>query len=153
MYELSKMVATIFGDLDDKIESNVTNSFKFGKFIKNQSVPDGYVMVSLDVKSLFINVPVGLFYTIIEERWDEIAEITCLSKEVLLEACELVIESTYFKYKDEVYVQKYGVPMGLPASPILANLIMEVVEERILQSIHFDIPFYKRYVNNCRSRG
>ena len=38
--------------------------------------------------------------------------------------------------------------MGSPVSVIVANLVMEDIENRTLSTYHFPPPFWKRYVDN-----
>ena len=44
--------------------------------------------------------------------------------------------------------QKEGSAMGSPSSPILANIVMNYVIDKVLSTIDFNIPFIKLYVDH-----
>ena len=51
--------------------------------------------------------------------------------------CQLLkfcLDTTYFVYKNQIYKQKRGAARGSPVSPVIANLYMEVFEERALST-------------------
>ena len=51
-----------------------------------------------------------------------------------------------------MYQQKFGTAMGSPVSPIVANLFMEDLEQRAMESAPDDLrpKFWKRYVDDTR---
>ena len=51
---------------------------------------------------------------------------------------DLCLTTTYFQHSEGFYRQKHGYAMGSPVSPIVANLIMDEVESRVL--ITRDVP-------------
>jgi len=58
--------------------SHIYNSRDFLKKLTNLHLPDDAVLVSLDVVSLFTNVPVDLVLEILEEKWSYFQEHTRL---------------------------------------------------------------------------
>ena len=50
---------------------------------------------------------------------------------LLLEFC---LKITYFSFQDHIYEQVKGAAMGSPASPIVANLYMEYLEQKALST-------------------
>lgn len=65
-----------------------------------------------------------------------------------IKGIELCIQSTTFKYNNQVYKQISGLPMGSPMSAVLANLVLEDMECELLQNTTINISFYKRYVDD-----
>ena len=63
---------------------------------------------------------------------------------------KLCVESTIFTFDESVYKHKFGVAMGSPLSPILANLCMEYIEEMYVKTLPDDIRaiFWVRYVDD-----
>ena len=55
-YKTAKYLATLLSPLTSS-ECKIKNSYEFVKSIKNTKIPNGYKMISFDVKSLFTNVP------------------------------------------------------------------------------------------------
>ena len=56
MYKTAKYLANLLAPLY-KSEFTINNTKEFVKYIQKQKFPDGYMMVSFDVASLFTNVP------------------------------------------------------------------------------------------------
>ncbi|XP_055523233.1 uncharacterized protein LOC129717381 [Wyeomyia smithii] len=95
-------------------------------------IPDEHVLFSLDVKSLYTNVPVQYALECIGERWSEVEKHTKIDRRSFLAAVKLVLDSTYFTYRGIYHMQKFGVPMGSPLSPVIANLVMERLEQECM---------------------
>ena len=88
------------------------------------------ILVSLDVSSLFTNVPVGEAVSVIREKLREdetLGDRTILSPERIAELLEMCLRSTYFSYGGNFYEQKEGVAMGSPVSAVVANLYIGVL--------------------------
>ena len=95
--------------------------------------------MSFDVTSLFTRFPTDKALKVIQKRLKvdtTLEHRTNLSIDQLLEDTKFCLDSTYFVYKGQFYKQKHGRPtaMGLPLSPIVANLYMEDFEIKGLES-------------------
>jgi hypothetical protein len=55
-----------------------------------------------------------------------------------------VLEGSYYK-------QVFGTAMGSPVSAVIANLVMEDVEQRALASVPVSLSFGKRFVDDVIS--
>jgi len=62
------------------------NSFDLINKLKDIHIPDGFGLVSLDVTSLFINVPTDMTLTVIDNRWNLIEDHAFLPKNEFLDA-------------------------------------------------------------------
>lgn len=90
------------------------------------TIEDDEMLVSFDVISLFTNVPVNLALKIIKEKWSIIEKYTQIPETLFMNMLTLCIKDTrYFKYDDKVFEQLKGLPMGCPASPVIADIVME----------------------------
>ena len=56
--------------------------------------------------------------------------------------------ATYLSFHGGVYQQTFGTAMGSPVSVSVANLVMEDVEDRALESFDVHLAFWKRYVDD-----
>ncbi len=50
------------------------------------------------------------------------------AKSDLIELCSLCLRSTVFTFRDKLYVQTEGLPMGSPLSPVVANIFIKKFE-------------------------
>ena len=89
-------------------------------------------MFSLDVTSLFTNVPLEYVLDKLKEQSELGTFQTPIPITQFLNLVRLCVDSTVFSFNGEGYRQKFGVAMGSPLSPILANICMEFVENEIL---------------------
>jgi len=60
----------------------------------------------------------------------------------------MIVDSTYFTFNKIYYKQIFRTPMGSPLSIILADIILQDVEEVALNRLPVDLPFYFRYVDD-----
>lgn len=129
-------------------EQSVKNSWEFKKIIIQKTVPDDYVMISLDVVAMFPNISLALVKKAILNRWDKIKTRTRLCQKDFIEGIEFIMNSTYFKFNGSFYRQKFGTPIGSVISPILAEMVMEDLEIFVFEKLDFVLPFYFRYVDD-----
>ncbi|XP_062716986.1 uncharacterized protein LOC134292157 [Aedes albopictus] len=151
-YNMAQLLSNILGNIVGKTEYHVINSFEFAEEVTGMQVPEEHVLFSLDVKSLYTNVPVAYALECIEARWDEVAKYTRIDKRGFLAAVELTLNSTFFVYRGVSYSQTFGVPMGSPLSPVIANIVMERLEQesiRKLEGHRISMVVYRRYVDDC----
>ncbi|XP_075163276.1 uncharacterized protein LOC142235913 [Haematobia irritans] len=127
-YELSKYIVNLLKNLTKDSKYNVKDAIEFKDKTSNIKIEDNETMISFDVVSLFPSIPVNLAIKIIKEKWDEIKDYTKISMDIFIEMLTFCIkDSRYFVYDDKVYEQRKGMPMGSPASPIIADIVMEVL--------------------------
>ena len=90
---------------------------------KHKKVPEGFQMVSFDVKSLFTNVPLETTIHIILRRIYTNNELTTsLTKKEMKERLLLCIKNVHFTFNAQNYIQVDGVAMGSPLAPLLADI-------------------------------
>lgn len=109
------------------------------------------MMVSFDVVSLFTSFPVALAIEVAETSLKEDEDLgsrMSMSVEEIIVLLRFCLKQTYFSFANTIYHQIEGCPMGSPVSVVMANLVMEHVETRVLESIPFHVKMYCRYVDD-----
>lgn len=126
---------------------SLRDTFDFVSMVSNINVNKN-LMCSLDVNSLFTNVPlietVEFICEYIDNTVPEFPLPTSLLKELILR-CTLNVQ---FKFNGELYRQIDGVSMGSPLGPILADIFMGKLEATKLNNKIKETKFYCRYVDD-----
>ena len=108
-------------------------------------------MVSFDVVSLFANIPVELAkkvtFDLLNED-DTLCNRTDLTMDNVEIALNFCLNNTYFTFKGKHYQQIFGVPMGSPIYVVIANLVMEYVEQKAISSFSSSPKLWKRFVDD-----
>jgi hypothetical protein len=148
-YNLSKLLCMILRNSIEVEPHIIKNSFEFKEFIVSQKVPPNHKVISVDVVSLFTNLPIKLIVEIIETNWDDIRCNTSFTKDRFIECIKFCQENCFLAFNNEFYQQKEGSGMGLPKSPPEADLVMEFITKLAIKKLPFQVPFFKRYVDDC----
>ena len=75
-------------------------------------------------------------------------ERSALAPDEVISLLKFCLGATYLAYRGEVYQQVYGTAMGSPVSVTVANLVMEDVEQRALNTCASPPAFWKCYVDD-----
>jgi len=113
-----------------------------------ESVYETPTLISLDVTSLFTNVPHDFALDSVSKRWPLIENNTKISKNEFIRAIKFVFSSTYFIFNNTIYKQTFGTPMGSSFSPVIADIVMRDLETSCLNSVNCHITFYYWYVDD-----
>jgi len=148
LYPIARFLQRIISESLPKATSSIDNSFELYNTLSKVSLPESHILVSLDVVSLFTNVPLHLAITSINNRWNFIEKFTKISKEAFISMIKFILSSTYFTFNNVIYKQTFGTPMGSPLSPIISDLVMQDLEEQVLSCLKIKLPFYYRYVDD-----
>jgi len=65
-----------------------------------------------------------------------------------MDLLNLCLTSTYFLYNGKHYKQLHGTAMGSPVSVVVAEIVMQHVEEGALDTYRQTIPLWLRYVDD-----
>ena len=148
--ELAKWIANSLSPLLGKISgAHLIHSLDFVERLRELGPISGKLM-SLDVTALFTNVP--LDYVL--ENLRQVTEEGIFAPPIPIdEFCKLIkicVDATIFTFNGEFFQQKFGVAMGSPLSPILANLCMEFIEKNFIASLPDNIKpiIWVRYVDD-----
>ena len=71
-----------------------------------------------------------------------------LSPNEVVKLLHFCLDETLLAYENSFYKQTFPTAMRSPVSVIVANFVLEDVEERAIDSYHSPPLFWKRYVDN-----
>ena len=121
-YKLAKLLLPKLSSITFN-EFTVRDSFAFAEEIVHQD--DKLFMSSLDVDSLFTNIPlketINICTNLLYKNVDVIEGTNKSESKNLL---SLATQESYFMFNDILYKQKDGVAMGSPLGPTMANVFL-----------------------------
>jgi len=124
-YSLSSFLQDNISISLEKNNSCIANSFDLYDTLSKKRMRDIDTLISLNVTSLFTNVPFVL--DSVSKRWSLIEINTKISKNEFIQAIKFVFSSTYFTFNNIIYKQTFGTPMGSPLSPVIADESWEIL--------------------------
>ena len=89
-----------------KTFSHINNSLELKEKLEGIIIPDGFEIISLDVVSLFTNVPEYLICSAIEKRWTQLYNHAYLSCSELIESIQFILQNNFFQFNQQFY-KKY----------------------------------------------
>ena len=147
-YETAKILNSLLQPLG-KSNRSILNTEAFVNQFKGQRIPEGYKIISFDVKSFFTNVPLNETIDIILTKvYDENKIDPKIPKSILKELLYLCTKPVHFKFNNEVYIQCEGVARGSPLGPLLANIFMILLEDSTLPKLELYLCNWKQYVDD-----
>ena len=124
-YGVAKVLSIVIKLLVGNSPHHIQSTGDFVSKAKKFTLEMGECLASYDVTSLFTSVPIDPALDIIKdllEKDEKLNDRTVLSVQNILELLGFCLHNTYFSFQNTFYEQVEGIPMGSPASPIVANL-------------------------------
>ncbi|XP_071177436.1 uncharacterized protein [Mytilus edulis] len=110
-------------------------------------LPNNTIFVSMDVCSLYTNIPKDEGIAACEKVWntrkDKHPQTDCL-----VQLLKLVLENNNFIFNDKHFIQIDGTSMGTKMAPSFANIFMGDLEERILLSVPYKPLSWLRFIDD-----
>lgn len=148
-YELSKFVGRILQCVTNNSKYTVRNSFEFVNKAKKINIKENEVLVSFDVISLFTNIPTQFAINLLKTKWTTISKHTKMTQSKFLEVLDFCLkENNYLQYKTDIYKQIFGMPMGNPLSPTIADIVMDHLLDQCFDSSPNRPSFIAKYVDD-----
>lgn len=126
-------------------------TFEFVNGIKDLSLKEDEVMVSCDVCSLFPSIPVNIASNELEKHLNK-CEIETEERSLYMKVAELCLKQSFFQFRENIYQVEFGINMGNPLSPLIAECLMASFEIGLRESgqllnVWHGCVFIKRTLN------
>ena len=133
-------------------KSYLKDTTEFINFIERTKVPENIFLVSMDVTSLYTNIPQEEGITIVCNAYEVFHKNnpsipTALLKEML----GLILRENSFQFNGRNYLQTHGTAMGTKMAVAFANIFMSAVETAILSQSSTKPLEWKRYIDDVFS--
>ena len=119
---------------------------------RDLNITPGDLLVSYEVSSLFTNVPLDETINILDDgafrnNWFNSEYDLNISKQDIPDLLGVATKGQLSKFNGSLYEQIDGVAMGSPLGPLLANVFMSSIEEKL--DVERKLPSYcYRYVDD-----
>ena len=145
---ISKFVDAHIKEYVPKTKSYIRDTQDFISKIKQLGkIPEGAFLVTLDVSSLYTNIPnqEGICAVADQHRKDP----TKMGiSNYILDLLKLVLHNMYFEFNGDYYLQTGGTAMGTSLAPNYANLFMDKFETTALANYPLKPLIWKRFIND-----
>ena len=151
-YNIAKFISKLLMPFTNNSTHKLKNSADLKEKLQSYVVPTGYKLISFDVKSLFTCIPQYFAVECTKEFLQKNPDIFQKTKMNIAEICKLIelcFEAAVFSFNRIYYKQITGTPMGSPVSVLLAEIVMQKVEELIMPLINDRKLFWYRFLRSC----
>nr|XP_039263152.1 uncharacterized protein LOC120339139 [Styela clava] len=131
------------------IPSYVRDSMDLLNILKKiDNIPPGSYLVTMDVTSLYTNIPHKDGILAVEKY---LSKYTTEKREIpyIKEAVNMVLDNNNFVFDGKHYLQINGTAMGTKMAPKYANIFMADLESEILETAKIRPQYYYRYIDDC----
>jgi len=146
---LSKFIDSVLQPLMKSLPSYIKDTTDFIKKLKSiPQLSDNSILVSLDVTSLYTNIPHTDGIEACKYFLDNNPNNSTLSSEDICKIIKLILENNYFQFNNKNYIQIMGTAMGSPMAPSYASLFMGKLEKDFLQKEKFNPSVWFRFLDD-----
>ena len=133
-------------------KSYLKDTTQFINFIEKRTVPKNAILVSMDVNSLYTNIPQeeGI-YTVCKAYESFYKNDTPIPTHSLAGLLRLILQENSFQFKEKNYLQTHGTAMGTKVAVSFANIFMSAVEREIINKSKIKPLEWKRYIDDVFS--
>ena len=134
-----------------KIKSYLKDSGHLISLIESTPIPKNYTLATIDVKSLYLNIPHQDGMNAVLNRLygtQKQADEMTIPPNTMEDLLNIVLKQNYFQFADKMFHQIQGTAMGTKMAPSYANIFMAELEERLLANYPIQPFLWKRYIDD-----
>ena len=145
---ISQFVDAHIRDYVPKTASYIRDTQDFITKLKEiDSVPEGAILATLDVTSLYTNIPNQEGIVAVADKLRSDPKKQGIAK-YILDLLKLVLHNMYFQFNGDHYIQIGGTAMGTALAPNYANLFMDKFETKALKGYPLKPLIWKRFIDD-----
>ena len=110
-------------------------------------IPQGAILVTLDVSSLYTNIPNKEGITAVADQLRKHQTKTGISS-YILDLLKLVLHNMYFEFNGDYFLQIGGTAMGTALAPNYANIFIDKFETKSLDNYPLKPLIWKRFIDD-----
>ena len=130
-----------------ELPSYVQDTTDYLKKVESIQLSENPTLVSMDVTSLYTNIPHEDGIEACREVWEQRTHKSPPT-ETLIELLTLVLKSNNFEFNGQNYLQVQGTAMGTKMAPSYANIFMGRLERRLLMSVPLKPYLWLRFIDD-----
>ena len=146
---LSSFVDKLLQPIAEIQDSYLKDTTHFIRFIESTMVPRNTFLVSMDVTSLYTNIPQEEGITLVCNAYENFhANNPPIATNFLREMLSLIRKENSFQFNGKDYLQTHGTTMGIKRAVAFANIFMASIEKEVLtQSVNKPLT-WKRFIDD-----
>ena len=149
---ISSFVDSLLQPIAKQQTSYLKDTTDFINFIENTKVTEDAILVSMDVTSLYTNIPQEEGITTVCNTYERFhSNKPPIPTHYLREMLRLILQENSFQFHGKHYLQTHGTAMGTKMAVSFANLFMAAVETEILSNSTKKPLVWKRYIDDVFS--
>ena len=128
--------------------SYLKDTADFINFIERTRLPPNTTLVSMDVTSLYTNIPQEEGINTVSEAYEEFHQGNPpIPTRYLREMLSLILQENSFQFNGKDFLQSHGTAMGTKMTIAFANIFMAKIERAILRQRNTTPIFWKRFID------
>ena len=134
-----------------QIKSYLRDTKHLIQILENKRFPTKCTLVTIDVKSLYLNIPHKEGIQAVINRLyfkNKNSHNLKIPPNTLRDLLNIILTQNYFQFGEQTYHQLRGAAMGTKAAPAYANLFMAELEEELLEDLPIDPLLWKRFIDD-----
>ena len=149
---ISSFVDTLLQPVAQKQKSFIKDKTDFISFIEKTKIGKDTILVSMDVSSLYTNIPQEEGTEIVCKAYDSFHNYNpSIPTRFLREMLGLILNENSFQFNGENYLQTHGTAMGTKMAVSFAKTFMAKIETTLIQQSETKPKEWRRYIDDIFS--